>query len=348
MGKKGKSRAVTDTYQVIGVLADDSVIRTVKVEDQPMKDAVATIARDLEKHINSTFSLKDGINIDTDTVLIPGIAKYDPNETVANVAKQLPLDTYMTIVYSPINSQGRYLTNVVNKMAVDQCILSVNHNAPPWPASTSSDDKLDQLLKHIKAVERTVNIQGNVITQLKTDNATLKADNATLKADNATLHQRINIQDSVIAQLKTDNTALSARVEALEEENQDLRQTADGHTTSLYKLRRRILLDQARKDILRVWAPSRHKVKWTELCAAMTKSEVQDFIISNHIFQRPLLDDAFHMIYEVQSAVRLDGNDVAHGADKDLVWDAIVHGDAGSDVSILKNIFGCVYNEDLR
>ena len=53
------------------------------------------------------------------------------------------------------------------------------------------------------------------------------------------------------------------------------------------------------------------------------------------------------MIYEVQSAVRLDGNDVAHEAGKDLVRDVIVHGDKGSDVEILENIFGCVYDEDM-
>jgi hypothetical protein len=41
------------------------------------------------------------------------------------------------------------------------------------------------------------------------------------------------------------------------------------------------------------------------------------------------------MIYEVESAVRLDGNDVAHEAAKDLVQDTIVHSNAGPDVAIL-------------
>ena len=72
MGKKGKNRAV-ESHKVIGVLADDSVIRTANIETHlSMENAVSTLARSLEKHINSTFSLKNGINIDTDTVLIPG------------------------------------------------------------------------------------------------------------------------------------------------------------------------------------------------------------------------------------------------------------------------------------
>ena len=38
-------------------------------------------------------------------------------------------------------------------------------------------------------------------------------------------------------------------------------------TTSLYKFHCRILLGQARKEILRVWAPHCLNVKWTEVCA---------------------------------------------------------------------------------
>ena len=45
--------------------------------------------------------------------------------------------------------------------------------------------------------------------------------------------------------------------------------------------------------------------------------------------------------------MRLDENDVVHEAFKELVRDAIVIGDVGPDVAILKNISGCIYDEDL-
>ena len=63
----------SSSVKVIGVLADDSVIRTANVPDLNIQSAIDTIANDLQTHINSTFSLReDGITIDTKTVLIPG------------------------------------------------------------------------------------------------------------------------------------------------------------------------------------------------------------------------------------------------------------------------------------
>lgn len=81
MGKKNRGtrrnsqRATTSVtgVKVIGVLADDSVIRTAVVEDQPVETAVRIIANDLQTHIDSAFSLREhGIKIDIDTVLLPG------------------------------------------------------------------------------------------------------------------------------------------------------------------------------------------------------------------------------------------------------------------------------------
>jgi septal ring factor EnvC (AmiA/AmiB activator) len=100
--------------------------------------------------------------------------------------------------------------------------------APPWPPSTTEDDKLAQILEHIKKLDRKVNVQDGVIAQLKDDNATLKADNAALKDDNAALHRKVNVQDGVIAQLKDDNAALNVRVGILEEDSQVLREAIDG------------------------------------------------------------------------------------------------------------------------
>jgi septal ring factor EnvC (AmiA/AmiB activator) len=82
--------------------------------------------------------------------------------------------------------------------------------APPWPPSTSEDDKLSQILEHIKKLDRKVNVQDDVIARLKDDNAALKDDNAAFKADNA---------------------ALKVRVGILEDDNQVLREAIDGVST---------------------------------------------------------------------------------------------------------------------
>jgi len=75
MGKnKQKQKASSPTsVKVIGVLADESAIRTLNVADQKMGDAIPAISQDLKKHIDTTFGLRgDGIAIDPETVLIPG------------------------------------------------------------------------------------------------------------------------------------------------------------------------------------------------------------------------------------------------------------------------------------
>jgi septal ring factor EnvC (AmiA/AmiB activator) len=93
--------------------------------------------------------------------------------------------------------------------------------APPWPPSTTEDDKLSQILEHIKKLDRKVNVQDGVIAQLKDDNTTLKNDNAAL-------HRKVNVQDDVTAQLKNDNAALKVLMGILEEDNQVLREAIDG------------------------------------------------------------------------------------------------------------------------
>jgi hypothetical protein len=74
MGKnKQKQKGSSSSIKVIGVLADESAIRTLKVANQEMGDAVSAISHDLKKHIDTTFGLRgDGLTIDPETVLIPG------------------------------------------------------------------------------------------------------------------------------------------------------------------------------------------------------------------------------------------------------------------------------------
>ena len=45
--------------------------------------------------------------------------------------------------------------------------------------------------------------------------------------------------------------------------------------------------------------------------------------------------------------MRQDGNEVAHEADKDLVRGAVVHARPG-DLKAFKNVYGCVFDEDLK
>ena len=117
-------------------------------------------------------------------------------------------------------------------------------------------------------------------------------------------------------------------------------------TAALRKLQRRILLDRARKEILGKWAPHNPKTTWTDLCDAMSESDLRHFISSRNVFARALMDDAFTMVYDGRGTVRQDGNEVAHEADKGLVRDAVMHADPG-DLRALKNIYGCVFDEDL-
>jgi hypothetical protein len=79
----------------------------------------------------------------------------------------------------------------------------------------------------------------------------------------------------------------------------------------------------------------------------MNESDLRHFTSSRSVFARALLDDAFSIVYNGRGTVRQDGNEVAHEADKDLVRDAVVHADPG-DLQALKNIYGCVFDEDLQ
>ena len=77
MGKnkqKQKASSSSPSVKVIGVLADESAIRTLNVANQEMGDAVSTISQELKQHVDTTFGLRgNGLIIDADTVLIPGL-----------------------------------------------------------------------------------------------------------------------------------------------------------------------------------------------------------------------------------------------------------------------------------
>jgi hypothetical protein len=55
----------------------------------------------------------------------------------------------------------------------------------------------------------------------------------------------------------------------------------------------------------------------------MDRSAVQQLALLEGVFQRRLSEAAFNMIYAGQSAVRLDGNEVAREADQVLIRDAV-------------------------
>jgi hypothetical protein len=108
-------------------------------------------------------------------------------------------------------------------------------SAPPWSPSTTEDDKLSQILEHIKKLDRKVNVQDGVIAQLKDDNAALdrkvKVQDGIitqLQDENAALDRKVNVQDGIIAQIQDENAALKVRVGILEEDNQVLREAIDG------------------------------------------------------------------------------------------------------------------------
>jgi hypothetical protein len=90
MGKgrrKGKQRAretsinpppssSSPPIRVIGLLADDTVIRTVNVPDKSstLGDVVSTIGVDLQGHVNTVFGLSNNpVALDIDNVTIPGV-----------------------------------------------------------------------------------------------------------------------------------------------------------------------------------------------------------------------------------------------------------------------------------
>jgi hypothetical protein len=72
--KQDRQASSTESVKVIGVLADESASRTLKVAaNQEMGDAVSHVSQELSKHLNHVYSLPgDGIVIDTDSVIIPG------------------------------------------------------------------------------------------------------------------------------------------------------------------------------------------------------------------------------------------------------------------------------------
>jgi hypothetical protein len=128
----------------------------------------------------------------------------------------------MVMLYSPIDSQKGLIKNAINQMIVDRSIQEVNWNGTPhsrsqlictqsyitaWPPSTTENDKLSQILEHIKKLDQKV-------TQLKDDNAALD--------------QKVNVQNGIIAQLQDKNAALKVWVGILEEDNQVLQEAIDG------------------------------------------------------------------------------------------------------------------------
>jgi hypothetical protein len=62
------------------------------------------------------------------TKKIQGVAEYDPTDTVVDVAQQLPPNSYMVMLYSPIKSQKGLIKNAINQMIVDRSIQEVDRN----------------------------------------------------------------------------------------------------------------------------------------------------------------------------------------------------------------------------
>jgi hypothetical protein len=64
-----------------------------------------------------------------------GIVEYDPNDTIVDVAQQLPPESYMVTLYSPIDSQKGLIKNAINQMIVDRSIQEVDRNGMPHSRS---------------------------------------------------------------------------------------------------------------------------------------------------------------------------------------------------------------------
>jgi hypothetical protein len=99
--------------------------------------------------------------------------------------------------------------------------------------------------------------------------------------------------------------------------------------------------------MVRAWSPNRPKATWSEICDAMDRSAVQQLTLLRGVFQWRLSEAGFNMIYDGQSAMRLDGNEVAHEADQVLVRDAVIHAKPGESEALMRNIYGCIFGEDL-
>ena len=59
---------------------------------------------------------------------IQGVAEYDPTDTIVDIAQQLPPNSYMVMLYSPIDSQKGLVKNAINQMIVDRSIQEVDQN----------------------------------------------------------------------------------------------------------------------------------------------------------------------------------------------------------------------------
>jgi hypothetical protein len=53
------------------------------------------------------------------TKKIQDVAEYDLTDTIVDVAQQLPPNSYMVMLYSPIDSQKGLIKNAINQMIVE-------------------------------------------------------------------------------------------------------------------------------------------------------------------------------------------------------------------------------------
>jgi len=172
----------------------------------------------------------------------------------------------------------------------------------------------------------------------------LKSRNAQLASENAQFRVAYTSHTQLITEYERTIAVLRAQVDNLQQTNWSLQRKIKEHTTPLYKLRRRVLLDQARNEIAAAWAP---RGQWSEI-SNMKSDDIKDLIAEKRVFRRRLDDQAITMICEVHTPVRLEGNKVAHEAEQNLLRDAVVFGEPGPDVQVLKNIFQCVFDCDLN
>ena len=118
---------------------------------------------------------------------------------------------------------------------------------------------------------------------------------------------------------------------------------------ALRALRRRILLDEARRLILAAWAPSKSDLRWHQFRAEYTsRAQVQTFIQSKQVFLRPLTTKALDQVLDTYADMRMDGNNVAHKADENLIRDAVEHATSPDNVQVLTVIWESVYNKNFQ
>ena len=116
---------------------------------------------------------------------------------------------------------------------------------------------------------------------------------------------------------------------------------------ALRSLRRRILLDEARRIILATWKPQNPKVRWHEFRAEHPSyAQVENFIKSRQVFLRPLTEEALKTILDTYADIRVDGNTIAHEeANEELIRDAVEHATLPKYVQLLTTIWESVYNK---